>query len=326
MTRSSGKKRPDHSAIEQAIVHKEKELRTHLTISTIAEGSGLSVASVKRLLYNSDSHGYDTYRQLGKFLDREPKCLWKHAIPVLKGGSPVQSALTTFAELLHDGKISWSKGQDLGEALMLGAIPEMRGFALSVHQWEELFEHLTRRGHLYRRFDGTLEPGRPTPKKLLELIRVRTKFECWLVDQFVARDEYDQKAIVTSMRQAYELCSAELVRGRESHFVDKETQVHLCWCHENHDLRDVFALMLKRSRQIADFLLIERLNHRNPDGYDFIEQLNEMPGEWSTIIETIEAYPNDAEKIKKQVKLHMKRSELMVEQIAYHEKRRGRRS
>ena len=285
-----------------------------LTKAKLAELADLASATIYKVLSGVEVEE-SVFAKLGqqKALDREPKSLWKHRIRPVSSNEAVNDIVEIIIEHINDNDIRIGKEEDLRILILSGKIPELRGYRLSIYDWEDAFDHLQRRGHLYRRYNGTLGIASFTTTQMREVVDFREEFECKLVENFAAMAPDDQSRILDSLRMHKDANKVSPNYSRE--FFSTETRVHLCWCGDNYTLRDSFGLLLRKSMLIADQLqLVHAIRSRDVRDR-FKTQLNEMPGDLDKIIEVARNNPSNAAAINEHVKQHTNRVRFMIDEI-----------
>ena len=303
--------KPDVPFIEKAMRDWSVRRGKKMNKSVLAVESGVATATITKIWKEDSLISEGVFEDIGLALDREPKSLWIHPAPSFPLRKRIQFAYELIVQYINDGRISLPNpySDDLRRKILNGEIPEVRSWSISINEWEDVFFHLQRRGHLYARFRGGLGIASPTTEQFEEIICVRENYELFLVDLFSKKASDEQQRILDEMEADATVLG--IVDGDPMRFADAETKVHLGWCADNHAVRDAFALLLRKSKQIADQLMM--LPSEKSRDYRVI--LTDMPGDLEDIIAAARKDPKNAGEIKKQVRLHMDRTRALVDEI-----------
>lgn len=293
----------DRDAIRQAMQQER------VTVEDLAAKSDLSEKTIGRALEGSQLSD-STFNSLGKALDRSPKSLKKNRIEPFEVGSPIHAAFNVIVELLNDNAILLHPDKDFGTHIRSGQVSAVNGYDISINGWEVLLDHLIRRGHLYRKYDGTTRIAVPTLKQLLEVLDAREAFEKHLAENFLKASGIDQAAILASFDKSIRKAADKI--DDPYRFIEAEAQVHLSWCYENHHLRDAFVCLLKQSKRLGDQLIAvtkaDASRKKSPQPKDpHKDSFEQMVRELRAIRRTLSVGMSDITKTHDAIHVHVER-------------------
>ncbi len=297
------------------------------TLTTLAAQAHVQPNTIYSIVNSDAEISEATFIKLGRVLNRLPQSLWVNPAPKIPVNDKVHHLVDLLVEMIGDNKIHVEidpatrriktdlagEFQDLRRQVLLGDIHELRSWPVSVNDWEEVFLHLRLRGHVYVGFRGEIGIATANTRDFAEIVKVREQYECFLAELFTKRPAHEQEIVIADFNAAVAEC--QKVRNDQRRFVDAEVRSHLCWARGNSTIRDAFAILLKRSRQIADQLIILKSFATKIQDRDYRADMKDMPGDLEEIVGSLHVGMTDATDTKRLICAHTERLHSMVDEL-----------